>query len=202
MPNARRSPTKRPPEAPVLREIAPRDRSSLRRLLRSRWGSEKVVTRGRIHQADELPGFVAVDRCGAILGAITYYIARRQCEVVTLDSVAGGRGIGTELLWAVKRLAVVAGCRRVWLITTNDNTPALRFYQKRGFTLRALRRNAIAKSRELKPQIPDLGLGGIPIRDEIELEWAIDAASTRDRREAEGFPALMARDRARRRGQP
>jgi hypothetical protein len=56
------------------------------------------------------------------------------------------------------------------LITTNDNVAALRFYQKRGFTLAALHKNALEQSRRLKPQIPLLGLDGIPLRDEIELE--------------------------------
>ena len=73
----------------------------------------------------------------------------------------------------VRAAAVAAGCRRLWLITTNDNLPALRFYQRRGFVLAALHRDAIAASRRLKPQIPLLGLDNIPIRDELELEMAL-----------------------------
>jgi Acetyltransferase (GNAT) family len=63
-----------------------------------------------------------------------------------------------------------AGCRRVWLITTNDNLRALRFYQRRGFRLVAVHPDALARSRELKPSIPEIGLDGIPLRDELELE--------------------------------
>lgn len=62
-----------------------------------------------------------------------------------------------------------ADCRRVWLVTTNDNLHALRFYQKRGFDLVALHRNAVDRSRRLKP-IPRCGLDGIPIRHELELD--------------------------------
>jgi ribosomal protein S18 acetylase RimI-like enzyme len=58
----------------------------------------------------------------------------------------------------------------LFLVTTNDNTPALRFYQKRGFVLSALRPNAIAENRKVKPEIPLTGQDGIPIRDELELE--------------------------------
>lgn len=58
----------------------------------------------------------------------------------------------------------------MWLITTNDNTVALRFYQKRGFVLAAIHRNALEESRRLKPSIPLVGIDGIPIRDETELE--------------------------------
>ena len=66
------------------------------------------------------------------------------------------------------------GCRRLWLITTNDNTHALRFYQRRGLQLAALHRNAIEESRRLKPEIPQHGADGIPLRDELELELVLD----------------------------
>ena len=68
-----------------------------------------------------------------------------------------------------------AGCRRLWLITTNDNLAALRFYQRRGFELVAVHRRAVAAARRLKPEIPLVGAHGIPIRDEIELEMALQA---------------------------
>jgi RimJ/RimL family protein N-acetyltransferase len=70
----------------------------------------------------------------------------------------------------VQQAAHQAGCRRLWLITTNDNTAALRFYQRRGFTLAAIHCDAVSRSRQIKPEIPLIGNDGIPIRDEIELE--------------------------------
>ncbi len=70
----------------------------------------------------------------------------------------------------VARLAAAAGCRRFWVLTTNDNVDALRFYQRRGFRLTAIRCGAVDQARRtLKPQIPMIGNYGIPIRDEIEL---------------------------------
>jgi RimJ/RimL family protein N-acetyltransferase len=105
-----------------------------------------------------------------MVGLVTYRIEGSQCEVVTLNSEEEGTGIGTALLEAVCREAAAAGCTRVWLITTNDNLPALRFYQKRGMRLFALHPNAVEASRKLKPEIPLAGWEGIPIRDEIELE--------------------------------
>jgi hypothetical protein len=60
-------------------------------------------------------------------------------------------------------------------VTTNDNVDALRFYQRRGFRLRAVRPGAVDDARRtLKPEIPAVGEQGIPIRDEIELERAIE----------------------------
>lgn len=50
----------------------------------------------------------------------------------------------------------------------------LRYYQKNGFHLHALRVNALAESRKLKPEIPAFGNDGIPLRDEIELSMTLD----------------------------
>jgi hypothetical protein len=59
----------------------------------------------------------------------------------------------------------------LWLISTNDNLNALKFYQKRGFSLVKLYKNAVNETRKkIKPEIPLIGENGIPIRDEVELE--------------------------------
>ena len=79
--------------------------------------------------------------------------------------------VGTALITAVEQLAAGHGCTRLWLITTNDNVDALRFYQRRGFQLAVIHRHAVDDSRSrLKPEIPVTGAYGIPRRDEIELE--------------------------------
>jgi N-acetylglutamate synthase-like GNAT family acetyltransferase len=133
------------------------------------WGSTKMVTKGKIYDADKLPGFVAIQKNKPV-GLITYRINGNQCEIGSLNSLVESAGIGTALIDAVKDAADAVGCKRVWLITTNDNTAALRFYQKRGFILATLYPNAIEQSRRLKQEIPMVGIDGIPLRDEIELE--------------------------------
>jgi hypothetical protein len=101
---------------------------------------------------------------------ITYRLAGASCEIISLDSLRPGIGVGTALIDAVAVAARQTGCRRLWLITTNDNLNALGFYQKRGFVLAAVHPDAVAEARLLKPNIPLVGLNGIPLRDEIELE--------------------------------
>ena len=148
------------------------DKAWVTSLLKEWWAGPKVVTRGKIHQADALPGFIAkLD--GRPAGLITYDIVGDRCEIVTMHSQVESRGIGSALINAVKDIAIKAGCQCLWLITTNDNTHALRFYQKRGFSLVAVHRNAIEESRRLKPEIPLIGNDGIPIKDEIELEMIL-----------------------------
>ena len=153
----------------MIRPIEPEDQIWISDLLTQHWGSEIVVSRGKVHDASQLPGFVA-HLANEKVGLITYQIVDKACEIVTLDSWRENFGIGTALIEAVNQEAQKKSCQRLWLITTNDNLPALGFYQKRGFQLVAIHANAIAKSRQLKPSIPQIGINGIPIRDEIELE--------------------------------
>jgi len=107
---------------------------------------------------------------------IAQFITERwggDCEVVSLDSLRPCAGIGTSLIDAVKTAAAESGCGRLWLVTTNDNMNALRFYQKRGFVMVKINRNAIEFARSLKP-VPLVGAEGIPLRDEIELEMILE----------------------------
>ncbi|WP_033166068.1 GNAT family N-acetyltransferase [Clostridium sp. KNHs205] len=136
------------------------------------WGSSIIVTRGMIYNTEELDGYAAMEN-DSLIGIITYFIQGLECEVISLDSFKENRGVGTSLLNAVISHAKVNSCRRIFLITTNDNTSAMRFYQKRGFDFTALYHNAIEKSREIKPQIPQFGFEGIPIKHEIEFEMEL-----------------------------
>jgi GNAT superfamily N-acetyltransferase len=165
---------------PAIKELNDQYRSWAHNLLTERWGSHFVVSRGRVYEADRLPGFVAFIE-GKPKGLLTYRIINEECEVVTLDSLIGGIGIGTALLDAVKRVAEMRGCQRIWLITTNDNLPALKFYQKRGYRLAAVHRDALTRSRQLKPGIPEIGLDGIPLRDEIELELSLKSVNIEEK---------------------
>lgn len=138
-------------------------------LITERWGDTAIVTRGKIHDTTGLPGFVAI-RGDQPAGLATYTVGGDQCEIVSLDSLSEGEGIGGALIDAVKEEAASRGCRRLWLITTNDNARAVRFYLNRGFTLVAVHKDALDETRRLKPGLPETGIDGIPLRDEIELE--------------------------------
>jgi len=155
-----------------IRTIQPADQTWINKLLTDHWGTSLVVSRGRSHQADQLPGFIALLDKEAV-GLATYHIHGQACELVTLDSWRENLGIGTALIEAVKQEAIQNHCCRLWLITTNDNLRAIGFYQKRGFHLVAVHANALTESRKIKPSIPEIGLHGIPLRDELELELTL-----------------------------
>lgn len=152
-----------------IRALNKEDSTWIIDLCNERWAGPMQIARGRAHYVDKNPGFIAVQDDKPV-GVITYNIDGDQCEITLLNSLVEGKGIGSALVDAAKNAATQTGCRRLWLITTNDNTHGLRFFQKRGFSLVAVYCNALVKSRELKPEIPLVGNDGIPMRDEIELE--------------------------------
>lgn len=132
------------------------------------WGGALQARRGEFQDVLALPGFV-YEEDGRPLGIATYRIESDQCELAFIEALEKRRGIGTALLAAV--CVAAAGCGRLWLVTTNDNLDALRFYQRRGLRLVAVRPGAVDDARAtLKPSIGRVGAYGIPIRDELELE--------------------------------
>jgi ribosomal protein S18 acetylase RimI-like enzyme len=132
--------------------------------------SERVARLGRLENPLDHPALLA-KRDGALAGVLTYVIGADECEILTLHAAEPARGVGTALVDAVERLAAERSCRRLWVLTTNDNVDALRFYQRRGFRLVELRPGAVDDSRaRLKPEIPEVGDHGIPLRDEIVLD--------------------------------
>ena len=155
-----------------IRAVVPGDKDWVARFISQRWGAEFVAAHYEVFFCKDLPGFLAI-REQERIGLVTYTISNYDCEIVSLDSVQPCTGIGTALIEAVRKVAIEARCKRLWLVTTNDNMNALRFYQKRGFVLVKVNRNAIEFARRLKP-VPLIGELGIPLRDEIELEIIFD----------------------------
>jgi N-acetylglutamate synthase-like GNAT family acetyltransferase len=153
-----------------VRPAKTEDRDVVAAFLEAR-GSARVARRRELVDAREHPALVAEEE-GRFAGVLTYVLdgPGRLCEVLTLHAAERGRGVGTALLANLERIAKAANIHRVWLITTNDNLDALRFYQRRGFRLAAVYPDAVGRSRaSLKPEIPEVGEFGIPLRDEIEL---------------------------------
>jgi len=145
-------------------------------LLDQEFGGRVQARRGELLDVLTLPGFVA-DSGDQPEGLLTYRRVGSECELAFLWARARHRGIGTALIRAL--LEEAADCSRIWVVTTNDNLDALRFYQRRGFVLCALRAGAVDQSRRwLKPQISQVGEYGISLRDELELEFVATRTPT------------------------
>lgn len=145
------------------------DREAIDAFIIRQWYTLEMVARGERVDLGGADGWYAREGDG-IVGLITCRVMGDEMEILSLDSLRENRGVGTALLEAAVRAARDAGLKRVTLITTNDNLRALRFYQRRGFDMVRLYRNALEQARRLKPEIPLVGMDDIPLRHEIELE--------------------------------
>jgi GNAT superfamily N-acetyltransferase len=152
-----------------LLRIGPADLPRLCQFWIEHWGDEEMIVHDQVFRPTQLDGFVTEDWTGVV----TYIITGDQCEIISLDSLDEGQGIGTSLINAVMKEAQDHSCRRLFLNTTNDNLYALGFYQKRGFELVSIRPGVLNEYRKIKPSIPAVGLNGIALRDEIELEMLL-----------------------------
>lgn len=152
-----------------VEKITHDNRKYINEFIMQHWYTTDMVIRGAIVDMTMVEGLFISDKQD-IIGLITYQITGEILEIISLDSVQKNQGIGTMLVNAVIEEAKIHQCKKIILITTNDNVDALRFYQKKGFDMIALYRNAMELSRKLKPEIPLVGDYSIPIRHEIELE--------------------------------
>jgi GNAT superfamily N-acetyltransferase len=156
-----------------VRPLADGDRSWARSYLIDHWGDDTMAADGELFRPHEHDGFIATVG-GDPAGLVTYRTRDDgSLEVTSLTAWPQWHGVGTVLLQAAAGAARALGCVRLWLVTTNDNLEALRFYQRRGMRLAALRPGAVDAARRLKPTIPQFGASGIAIRDELVLEMRL-----------------------------
>ena len=123
------------------------------------------------------------DDCQIFLAGHMEGIAAVSCdeppfmELVAINAFFQWKGVGSALIEAIAASASALGFEAVRLTTTNDNVDALRFYQRRGFRLAALRPGAVDEARRLKPTISTNGQHGIPIHDELDLVRPLTVAA-------------------------
>ena len=134
------------------------------------WGSIHVAAHHELFDLRELPCFITVSDKHEVIGYCYYRIAENECEVMAIESVTPNNGVGTALINAVVAVAKNENRKRIFVNTSNDNTHALRFYQRRGFAMCTVRWNEFDYLRTIKPTIPLTGDDDIPLQHEIELE--------------------------------
>lgn len=155
---------------PDIRELRWDERDWFREVYEQRWGTTEMVSRGERHDVAALPGLVC-ERDGERVGVCTFRVRPGgETECVSVDAFVRGAGVGASLTAGAVELGRRHGWQRLWLVTTNDNTPALRAYQRTGWELVALHRGAVDQARRLGLDVPERGLDGIPLHSELELE--------------------------------
>lgn len=153
---------------PVLvREATETDRAAARELFARDFGRTKIVAFGEVMDIDQMPALVAVMHADPS-GALAYRIHGDALHIVALatDPMWQRSGVGGHLVAEAELYARRLKLARLVVATTNDNLPALYFYQRRGYRLTDLVPNSI--TTHTRQEVP--GFAGIPVRDEVRLE--------------------------------
>jgi peroxiredoxin/GNAT superfamily N-acetyltransferase len=157
-----------------IEPIGPGNIAYLRSELRRNWHSTTIFSRGVRFEADSLPGLIA-SVGGEPVGHLTFHADKQGLEVITLASNPGNQGVGSALMDRAELEARSRKSRRLFLTTTNDNLNALRFYQRRGMRLVKVHYSMMDRYRDQGQPIPHMGMNGIPLRDELELEINLES---------------------------
>ena len=156
-----------------VRRVRPDDREWMADAITASFASTRLVSRGRVHDdASVLDGYV-VEIDGRPIGCALWREIEGDAELVVIVTTYRGAGAGGALLDAVVDHARTVGWKRLWLVTTNDNTDAMRLYQRAGWEWVGFHRDSVTDARTLKPELPDAGNHGIEIRHEIEFEYPL-----------------------------
>jgi ribosomal protein S18 acetylase RimI-like enzyme len=160
--------TKIPLPPVIVREGTPADQEGAMALFRRDFGHTQIVAFGEVAALESAPVLVATMK-GELAGALAYRDRPDALQIVALatDPMWQRTGVGGHLVAEAEAAARTRGLGRVVLATTNDNLPALSFYQRRDYYITEVIPGAILQHLKGKNAV---GFGGIPIRDEIRLQ--------------------------------
>jgi hypothetical protein len=145
------------------------DRTALEDLLRLRWSDGTIFVRGRLLSPQDVEAFGAYLN-NRLQGVVTWRVEDGTLYMLTMNNITDKRGVSTALLDKMLAVGREKGFPFMRALLTNDNWPGFRWYQRRGFRIVAVHPGVVDMMRAMKPSIPERGVEGIPMRDEIELE--------------------------------
>lgn len=150
----------------TVRPCEDADRQAILDLFQRDFGSTRVGAFDSEHALVDMPALVATVKDGLLAGALAYRIGEElQMLALATDPMWQRSGVGGHLVARAEALARTAGCRRAVLATSNDNLPALYFYQRQDYRIASIATGSLVARAARR-----LGFAGIQVRDEIRLE--------------------------------
>ena len=149
-----------------VREATPADRHDIEEICDRAWGETEVDAFDRTFDVLAAQNLIAVvdDK---LVGLISLALDRGDLTIVLLSVYPEyqGSGVGAALVEAAIAQAQNKRLTTVKVATTNDDIPALYFYQRRGFVIFDVASGALVEHHG--SAVP--GFADIPVRDEIRL---------------------------------
>lgn len=156
----------------IIREGEEKDQAGIIELFERDFGYTNIVAFGEDVVIGGAPALVAWMK-GELAGALVYQLLPGALLILALatDPMWQRSGVGGHLVAEAEALARAKKRARVLVSTTNDNLPALYFYQRRQYHITEVVPGGVL-SHIKEPG--SKGFGGIALRDEIRLERVLD----------------------------
>jgi len=151
----------------VIAEVNTKEeKGRIREFVKRFWGEQEQLAFDKRLVVAELSAYAAKVK-GSIVGFVSFAEAEDAIIIAALGILPKHQnsGIGKSLVKKVETEGKKMRKKKLLVSTSNDDLPALAFYQSLGFQIYEVEPNAIAEKhgRIMK------GIGGIPIRDELRL---------------------------------
>lgn len=151
----------------IVRPCEPAERAAVLDLFQRDFGTTRVGAFDAEHALVEVPTLVALVKDNQLAGAMAYRWTEDALQMLAIatDPMWQRAGVGGHLVTEAERLAREGHRKRTLLATSNDNLPALYFYQRQGYRIASLTPGSLINRAAGRP-----GFAGIAVRDEIRLE--------------------------------
>jgi ribosomal protein S18 acetylase RimI-like enzyme len=153
-------------EYTIHKVVLDEEREKIREFVQRFWGEEEQLTFDRKFMVAELPAFAAQLE-NSIIGFISSTETDDAIMIVALGVLPQyqSSGVGRGLVEKVEAEAKKLLKKRLLVSTSNDDLPALAFYQLVGFQIYEVKPNVIAEKHGSVLE----GIGRLPLRDELRL---------------------------------
>lgn len=144
-----------------------KEKQQIRQIVKNFWGEPEQLTFNKTYTVTKLPACIAKTKRN-IVGFISYTQTKNATLIVALGILPQHQntGIGKRLIAKIETEAKQHKKKRLLVSTSNDDLPALAFYQHLGFQITQVKPNVIAQKHGTTLK----GIGDLPIRDEIRLQ--------------------------------
>lgn len=151
----------------TVRPCEDTERAAVMDLFQRDFGTTRIGAFNAEHELAELSTLVALVKGDQMAGALAYRLTEDALQMLAIatDPMWQRAGVGGHLVTEAERLAREAGRKHALIATSNDNLPALYFYQRQHYRIASITTGSLVHRAAGRP-----GFAGIAVRDEIRLE--------------------------------
>ena len=148
-----------------------KDKEHIRKFVQRFWGEQEQLTFDRRFIVTELPTYTARNS-KKIVGFVSFAEIDNAVIIVALGILPEfqNAGVGRGLIKETEAEARRRRKQMLLVATSNDDLPALAFYQSLGFQIYEVKPDVIAEKHGKIMR----GVGGLPVRDERRLRKGLD----------------------------